>query len=210
MGSKYPIAVLLLLSLVTSTAHAQQKRDDVVARGEYLARAGDCIACHTAPEGRIFAGGRAMPTPFGTLYTSNITPDPETGIGKWSADDFYKTMHSGRFPDGGLIYPAMPFASYTKVTRADSDAIFAYLRSVPPVNQEPAARSAFPLRQSCPDPGAGGHCSSPRASSSLIRSSRPNGIAAPIWSRVSAIAACAIRRSMRSAGHPSRRPSRAG
>ena len=74
------------------------------------------------------AGG-PMPTPFGTLYTSNITPDPETGIGKWSADDFYTTMHSGRFPDGGLIYPAMPFASYTKVTRADSDAIFAYLQA---------------------------------------------------------------------------------
>src|SRR3954464_10269152 len=85
-----------------------------IVRGEYLARAGDCSACHTEPTGRLFAGGRAMPTPFGTLYTSNITPDPETGIGKWSADDFYKTMHSGRFPDGGLIYPAMPFASYTK------------------------------------------------------------------------------------------------
>jgi mono/diheme cytochrome c family protein len=77
-----------------------------------------------------------MPTPFGTIYTSNITPDPETGIGKWSADDFYRTMHNGRFPDGGLIYPAMPFASYTKVTRADSDAIFAYLRSIQPVNQK--------------------------------------------------------------------------
>ena len=117
-------------------AFGQAAKDDVVARGEYLARAGDCTACHTAPEGSTFAGGRAMPTPFGTLYTSNITPDPNTGIGKWSADDFYKTMHSGRFPDGGLIYPAMPFASYTKVTRADSDAIFAYLRSIPPVNQK--------------------------------------------------------------------------
>jgi len=76
-----------------------------------------------------------MPTPFGTLYTSNITPDRETGIGTWTADQFYGTMHSGRFPDGGLIYPAMPFGSYTKVTREDSDAIFAYLRSTPPVHQ---------------------------------------------------------------------------
>jgi mono/diheme cytochrome c family protein len=126
---------MALLTLATS-AGAQERRDDIVARGEYLARAGDCIACHTAPEGRIFAGGRAMLTPFGTLYTSNITPDPDTGIGKWTADDFYKTMHSGRFPDGGLIYPAMPFASYTKVTRADSDAIFAYLKSIPAVNQK--------------------------------------------------------------------------
>ncbi|WP_035968007.1 cytochrome c [Bradyrhizobium sp. YR681] len=135
MGSKLSIA-LLALAAFTAAAQAQDKSGDIIARGEYLARAGDCTACHTAPEGRLFAGGRAMPTPFGTLYTSNITPDPETGIGKWSADDFYKTMHSGRYPDGGLIYPAMPFASYTKVTRADSDAIFAYLRAIQPVNQK--------------------------------------------------------------------------
>ncbi|MCK1723560.1 cytochrome c [Bradyrhizobium sp. 141] len=135
MGSKLSITLLALAALTTA-AQAQDKNSDVVARGEYLARAGDCTACHTAAEGHLFAGGRAMPTPFGTLYTSNITPDPATGIGKWSADDFYKTMHSGRFPDGGLIYPAMPFASYTKVTRADSDAIFAYLRSIPPVIQK--------------------------------------------------------------------------
>jgi mono/diheme cytochrome c family protein len=135
MVSKLSITLLALAAL-TMTAQAQDKSSDVIARGEYLARAGDCTACHTAPEGRLFAGGRAMPTPFGTIYTSNITPDPEAGIGKWSADDFYRTMHSGRFPDGGLIYPAMPFASYTKVTRADSDAIFAYLRSIAPVNQK--------------------------------------------------------------------------
>ena len=76
-----------------------------------------------------------MPTPFGTLFTSNITPDRETGIGAWTGDQFYATMHVGRFPDGGLLYPAMPFGSYTKVTRQDSDAIFAYLKTVPPVRQ---------------------------------------------------------------------------
>lgn len=108
----------------------------LVKRGEYLARAGDCIACHTAPEGRLFAGGRAMATPFGTLYTSNITPDPSTGIGRWTPDQFYEMMHTGRSPTLGLLYPAMPFASYTKVTRADSDAIFAYLRTVGPVAQQ--------------------------------------------------------------------------
>jgi mono/diheme cytochrome c family protein len=107
----------------------------LIAKGEYLARAGDCIACHTAHEGKLFAGGLPMMTSFGTLYTSNITPDPQTGIGSWSSDQFYKMMHSGRFPDGGLVYPAMPFASYTKVTREDSDAIYAYLRTVPPVKQ---------------------------------------------------------------------------
>lgn len=135
MGFKLSITLVALAAL-TTVAQAQEKAGDIIARGEYLARAGDCTACHTAAEGRLFAGGRPMPTPFGTIYTSNITPDPETGIGKWSADDFYRTMHNGRFPDGGLIYPAMPFASYTKVTRADSDAIFAYLRSIPQVNQK--------------------------------------------------------------------------
>lgn len=111
--------------------------------GEYLARAGDCIACHTSPGGKLFAGGRAMPTPFGTLYSSNITPDTETGIGSWSADQFYAMMHTGRSPDGGLLYPAMPFGAYTKVTRADADAIFAYLRSVPAVR---AANKPHDLR----------------------------------------------------------------
>ena len=107
----------------------------VIIRGEYLARAGDCVACHTNPTGKPFAGGRVMPTPFGALYTPNITPDDETGIGKWTADEFYRMMHTGVSKDGTLLYPAMPFASYTRVTRADSDAIYAYLMSVVPVNQ---------------------------------------------------------------------------
>jgi mono/diheme cytochrome c family protein len=130
-----PAALLAgwLLSGIPSAARADEQA--TIAKGEYLARAGDCVACHTNPGGALFAGGRPMPTPFGTIYSSNITPDPETGIGGWNADQFYGTMHTGRFPDGGLIYPAMPFGSYTKVTREDCDAIFAYLRSVPPVHQ---------------------------------------------------------------------------
>jgi mono/diheme cytochrome c family protein len=106
-----------------------------IERGEYLARAGDCVACHTLVNGIQFAGGRPMPTPFGALYSPNITPDDDTGIGKWTSDEFYRMMHSGVSRDGTLLYPAMPFASYTKVTRADSDAIYAYLMSVPPVRQ---------------------------------------------------------------------------
>jgi mono/diheme cytochrome c family protein len=106
-----------------------------INRGEYLARAGDCVACHTAPNGRQFAGDRPMQTPFGSLFVPNITPDEETGIGRWTSDDFYRMMHTGVSRDGTLLYPAMPFASYTKVTRADSDAIYAYLMSVPPVKQ---------------------------------------------------------------------------
>jgi mono/diheme cytochrome c family protein len=108
----------------------------VIARGEYLARAGDCVACHTMPAGQEFAGGRAMPTPFGDMYVPNITPDEETGIGAWTSDEFYRMMHTGISRDGTLLYPVMPFASYTKVTREDSDAIYAYLMSVPPVKQK--------------------------------------------------------------------------
>jgi cytochrome c553 len=118
------------------------------AGGEYLARAGDCIACHTARGGEPFAGGLAMPTPFGTLYTPNITPDAETGIGKWTAEDFYRALHDGRSKDGTLLYPAFPFPSYTRVTRADSDAIFGYIRSLAPVKKKNRPHALrFPYNQ---------------------------------------------------------------
>jgi mono/diheme cytochrome c family protein len=117
-------------------ATAADPSTQTINRGEYLARAGDCVACHTAPGGKPFAGGRAMPTPFGNLYVPNITPDDETGIGVWTQDEFYRMMHTGISRDGTLLYPAMPFASYTRVTRADCDAIYAYLMSVPPVKQK--------------------------------------------------------------------------
>jgi mono/diheme cytochrome c family protein len=119
-----------------SGAAALSATTQTINRGEYLARAGDCVACHTEVNGKPFAGGRPMPTPFGALYVPNITPDDETGIGHWTADEFYRMMHTGVGRDGTLLYPAMPFASYTKVTRSDSDAIYAYLMSVPPVRQK--------------------------------------------------------------------------
>ena len=120
----------------------------VLLRGEYLARAGDCVACHTEPNGQPFAGGRAMPTPFGNLYVPNITPDDETGIGQWTAEEFYRMMHTGVSRDGTLLYPAMPFASYTKVTRDDCDAIYAYLMSVQPVRQRNRPHELrFPFNQ---------------------------------------------------------------
>jgi cytochrome c553 len=105
------------------------------ARGEYLARAGSCSACHTAPDSPPFAGGRAIDTPFGVVYSSNLTPDPVTGIGSWSADDFWRAMHEGRSRDGHLLYPTFPYPNYTRISRADSDAILAYLRSVPGVSR---------------------------------------------------------------------------
>jgi mono/diheme cytochrome c family protein len=102
--------------------------------GEYLARAGDCISCHTAPGGKPFAGGLKMKTPFGFLLSPNITPDMETGIGSWSKDDFFRAIHDGVNKKGQDLYPAMPFTSYTKVSRADVDAIYDYLRTVQPVS----------------------------------------------------------------------------
>ena len=103
-----------------------------IARGAYLARAGDCIACHTARGGPAYAGGRTLETPFGRLYGPNLTPDRETGIGAWSADDFWNALHNGIGANGRLLYPAFPYTNYTRVTRADSDALFAFLRSLPP------------------------------------------------------------------------------
>jgi mono/diheme cytochrome c family protein len=128
-------SLLLLAAGLAAGQPACADDQALIAKGQYLARAGDCIACHTNPGEALFAGGLPMPTPFGTLYSTNVTPDRDTGIGSWNADQFYAALHTGRFPDGGLIYPAMPFGSYTKVTREDSDAIFAYLSSVPPVHQ---------------------------------------------------------------------------
>lgn len=107
----------------------------LIASGEYLARTGNCMACHTARGGAPYAGGLGIQTPFGTVYTSNLTPDAQTGIGAWSSSEFWRAMHNGRSRDGRLLYPAFPYPNYTHVTRADSDAIYAYLRSLPAVAQ---------------------------------------------------------------------------
>ena len=106
-----------------------------VAHGAYLARAGNCAACHTDRGGAAFAGGKGIATPFGTVFASNLTPDARTGIGAWSAAQFWRAMHNGRSADGRLLYPAFPYPNFTEITRADSDALFAYLRSQVPVTQ---------------------------------------------------------------------------
>jgi mono/diheme cytochrome c family protein len=125
-----------------------QARQEQIVRGKYLAAAGDCYACHTVRGGADYAGGLEMPTPFGKLYTPNITPDPEFGIGKWSADDFWRTMHDGKSKDGSYLYPGMPFTNYTKVTREDSDAIYAYMMSVQPVKLKSKPHAmGFPYNQ---------------------------------------------------------------
>ena len=110
--------------------------DDQVQRGAYLAKVGNCAACHTAKGGAAFTGGKAIATPFGTVYTSNITPDIATGIGKWSADAFYRAMVEGRSADGHLLTPAFPYPNYTHITRADADDLYNYfMHGVAPVAQ---------------------------------------------------------------------------
>jgi mono/diheme cytochrome c family protein len=106
-----------------------------IERGAYLARAGNCAACHTDRGGRPFAGGKGIATPFGTVYASNLTPDGETGMGRWSPAEFWRALHHGRSRDGRLLYPAFPYPDYTLVTREDSDALFAYFSSLAPVRQ---------------------------------------------------------------------------
>ncbi|MTV40950.1 cytochrome c [Duganella radicis] len=106
-----------------------------IARGAYLARAGDCMACHTTRGGQPYAGGRALQTPFGNVISPNITSDRNTGIGAWTAEDFWRALHHGKSRDGRLLYPAFPYTNYTRVTRDDADALYAYFQTVPAVNQ---------------------------------------------------------------------------
>jgi len=109
----------------------------LIKRGEYLSKAGDCIACHTDTKnhGQAFAGGLGIYTPFGTIYSPNITPDKTTGIGHWSDQDFIRAMHRGIAPDGSYYFPVFPFASFTKINKADLLAIKAYLFSLPAIQK---------------------------------------------------------------------------
>lgn len=131
---------------VSGPASAAPPDASQVARGAYLARAGNCMACHTARGGEPYAGGRSIETPFGAVHTSNLTPDAQSGLGNWSAAQFWRAMHNGRSRDGRLLVPAFPYTSFTQITREDSDALFAYLRSLPAVfqpNQPHALRFPF-------------------------------------------------------------------
>lgn len=103
-------------------------------RGEYLAKAGGCLGCHTEDrkDAVPYAGGRALKTPFGTFYGPNITPHPQAGIGRWTEADFIRAMREGRRPDGANYFPAFPYTSFTKITDADLRDLWAYLRSLPP------------------------------------------------------------------------------
>lgn len=121
---------------------------NVVKRGEYLANAADCLVCHTTQGGKPYAGGLGFKLPFGTLYSTNITSDKETGIGNYSDQDFLNAVHRGVRRDGSRLYPAMPYTSYTYISDADALAIKAYLFSLPPVRATPPANTlSFPFNQ---------------------------------------------------------------
>ena len=118
----------------------------LIEAGRYLAAAGDCVSCHTQPDGQPFAGGVAIDTPFGVIFSANITPDPGSGIGSWSEPQFARALREGIAADGRHLYPAFPYTAYSKITDQDVHAIYAYLRSLKPVRYTPPAnRLLFPF-----------------------------------------------------------------
>lgn len=140
--------IAALMPMTVNTAVAQELAFSQVERGRYLATAANCIGCHTNVEadGTPFAGGRGLETPFGTIYSANLTPDDETGLGLWSRDDFYRALNEGVRRDGGHLYPAMPFPYFTLMPRDDVDAVYDYLRTLEPVVSEiPDHELPFPL-----------------------------------------------------------------
>jgi mono/diheme cytochrome c family protein len=127
---------------------AELRSADLVSRGKYLTLAADCEICHTTEGGQRFAGGRAFPTPFGVLYSTNITAERETGIGTWTDEDFVSAVHKGIAKDGHRLYPAFPYESYTLLAEDDVRAIKAYLFSLPVAHTTPPPNSLrFPFNQ---------------------------------------------------------------
>lgn len=137
------LCMVALLSALPSIAHTQ----DRVSRGRYFAAVGDCEVCHTAlgSGARAYAGGLALHARFGTVYSSNITPDPTTGIGRWTTDQFYRALHRGIGADGRYLYPAFPYPYFATISRQDSDALFSYLKTLKPIRYaSPANQLVFP------------------------------------------------------------------
>ena len=166
MGNKMKRILLIIIAILglasVSVVGSQMLRDPgadepavavaesgaQIEKGKYLARAGNCMACHTSRGGKEYAGGRAIDTPYGAIYAPNVTPDEATGIGSWTADDFWRALHNGKSKDGSFLYPAFPYPNYTKMVRADSDALYAYFRTITPVKQQNQQHElAFPYNQ---------------------------------------------------------------
>jgi mono/diheme cytochrome c family protein len=129
----FPAGVLFLAAMSSAIASGPS---GAVARGHYLSRAGDCRACHTQPGHAPFSGGVPIETPFGVIYTPNITPDDDTGIGNWTFKEFYRALHSGLAKNGDYLYPAFPFPAFTLIKRKDVKAIWAYLETVKPAHRK--------------------------------------------------------------------------
>jgi mono/diheme cytochrome c family protein len=143
------LASALLLSCVTAHAQAPADNAAIVSRGEYLARAADCMPCHTGDKSHPCGGGPPLHTPFGTIFSVNITSDPETGIGRWTYADFKNAVHNGIRADGAYLYPAMPFDAYTAIEEDDLKALWAFVHSIPPVkaaNRENELAFPFNIR----------------------------------------------------------------
>lgn len=131
-----PSVLALLLAIAPAAAQEAEEGAAAVERGRAVFLAASCAACHTEPEeGERLAGGRALASPFGTFFTPNITPDPETGIGNWSEADLARALHEGRAPDGSAYYPAFPYTSYTGMSDRDVSDLWAYLQTLDPVEQ---------------------------------------------------------------------------
>lgn len=144
-------AAMLGATLLAGGTYAAEPetRANLVKRGEYVARLGDCVACHTSPNGAHMAGGLELKTPFGKIYSTNITPDPKTGIGKYTFAQFDRAMRKGVAADGHNLYPAMPYPSYAKMSKEDMQALFAYLNFgvAPVVQSNRATAMQFPFNQ---------------------------------------------------------------
>ena len=174
---------------------------DEVSQGAYLANSAGCEGCHTDSEhgGQPYAGGRAIATPFGTFYSPNITPDPETGIGRWSDEQFLRALRDGVRPDGANYFPVFPYPSFTKITDADARAIKAYLFSLPAVRQANRAHDVpFPFSWRFLQ-NVWKLCFLGRARSSRYRSAPKRTIAAPTSLPRSPIAANVTHRATGSA-----------
>jgi mono/diheme cytochrome c family protein len=152
-NSRHCIGALLVLFAATVTTGISHAADPsgqtaaVVDRGEYLATAADCGACHTAPDGKPFAGGLPISTPLGTIYSTNITPSAEFGIGRYTEEEFSRALRRGVRSDGANLYPAMPYTSYAKFTEDDAHALYVYFtQAVKPVDQSaPRTELPFPM-----------------------------------------------------------------
>lgn len=186
--------VIATLALLGSTAvHGAEVDQSLIKQGEYLARAGDCVACHTAKDGKPFAGGLPMETPIGTIYSTNITPD-KTGVGDYSFEDFDQAVRHGVAKNGSTLYPAMPYPSYARVSESDMQALYAYfMHGVEPVTQENKVSDIpWPLSMRWPLMGWR-WLFAPKVEATNPRRTMPLSAVGRIWWKASDIAAPAIR-----------------